>query len=185
MNLEIIAKKESEFKKAGEFLKQEIATLRTGRASAALVEHLEVEYYGSKTPLIKLAQITIPDSRTIAIQPYDQNAIKDIEKAIQASNMGINPSSDGNFVRLSIPAMTEERRKELVKIVSQIAEKARVSVRNIREEVWKEIQRQEKDGKISEDDKIRGKEELQKMVDKYNQEIKKMAEAKEKEVLTI
>ncbi|MBI3952548.1 MAG: ribosome recycling factor [Candidatus Doudnabacteria bacterium] len=185
MNLSLIDKKEPEFSKAVEHLKQELSTLRTGRASASLVEHLEIDYYGTRTPLIQLAQITVPEARIISIQPYDKSAIKDIEKAIQASNIGINPSNDGNFVRLAIPQMTEERRGELVKVVGQVAEKARVSVRNIREETWKQIQALEKDGKISEDDKIRGKEDLQKMVDKYNEEIKKAAEAKEKEVMTI
>lgn len=185
MNLDLITKKEPQFQKTVEHLKHELATLRTGRASASLVEHLEVEYYGTKTPLIQLAQIGIPEPRTISIQPYDKNALKDIEKAIQASNLGINPVNDGNFVRLNIPQMTEERRKELVKVVSSMSEKTRVSVRNVREEIWREIQKQEKDGKISEDDKISAKEDLQKMVDKYNEEIKKLAESKEREVLTI
>ncbi len=185
MNLEIIEKKQPEFAKAVEHLKNELATLRTGRASAALVENISVEFYGNPTPLAHMAQITIPEPRSIAIQPYDKSALKDVEKAIQASNLGINPVNDGNYIRLSIPQMTEERRKEMVKVVGQIAEKARVTVRNIREEIWKEIQKMEKDGKISEDDKISGKDELQKVVDKYNDEIKKMAEAKEREVLTI
>ncbi len=183
--LDTISKKEPEFKKAVEHLKNELATLRTGRASAALVENIVVDFYGTPTPLSHMAQITVPESRSIAIQPFDKNSLKDIEKAIQASNIGINPVNDGTHIRLSIPQMTEERRKEVVKVVSQMSEKARVSVRNVREEIWKEIQKMEKDGKIGEDDKIAGKEELQKMVDKYNDEIKKVAEAKEKEVLTI
>lgn len=185
MTIDLITKKEPEFTKVIDHLKHELATLRAGRASAALVEHLEVEYYGTKTSLRQLAQIAIPEPRSITIQPYDKNALKDIEKAIQASNLGITPMNDGTFIRLNIPQMTEERRKELVKVVSQMAEKARVSVRNIREEIWKEIQRQEKDGKISEDDKISGKKDLQEVVDKYNEEIKKLADAKEKEILTI
>lgn len=185
MSLDIINKKQADFQKVVDHLKQELATLRTGRASASLVEHLQVEYYGAQTPLLSIAQITVPEPRMIAIQPYDKNTLKDIEKAIQTSNLGINPVNDGTYVRLSIPQMTEERRKELVKIVGQMIEKSRVSIRNIREEIWKEIQRQEKDGKISEDDLRTGKEDLQKVVDKYNEEIKKIAEAKEKEVLTI
>jgi ribosome recycling factor len=179
-NLEIISKKESEFEKNVEYLKSELAQLRSGRANASLVEHLEVEYYGAKTPLLNIAQITIPEPRQIAIQPYDKNALKEIEKAVQSSNLGINPVNDGNFIRLIIPQMTEERRKELVKVVGQIAEKSRVSVRNIREEVWKEIQKIK-----DEDEKEDGKKELQEVVDKYNDQIKKIAEAKEKEVLTI
>ena len=172
--------KEKEFTKIVEHLKSELATLRTGRASASLVEHLEVEYYGAKTPLQGIAQITVPEPRQIAIQPWDKNALKDIEKAVQTSNLGINPVNDGTYIRLTVPQMTEERRKELVKVVGQMAEKARVSVRNIREEIWKEIQKMS-----SEDDKRNAKDDLQKVIDKFNDEIKKIAEAKEKEVLTI
>ncbi|MGE5392876.1 MAG: ribosome recycling factor [Candidatus Saccharibacteria bacterium] len=182
---DIMQNKEGELEKAIEHLKAELGGLRTGRASSGLVDHLEVDYYGTRTPLIQIAQITVPEPRVITIQPYDKSALKDIEKAVQMSNLGINPINDGNFIRLVIPAMTEERRKELVKLVSQTAERARVVVRNIREEIWKEIQRQEKEGEISEDDKISGKEDLQKIVDKYNEEIKKIADAKEKEVMTI
>jgi ribosome recycling factor len=181
----ILANKEQEFQKAVEHLKGELATLRTGRASSGLVEHLNVEYFGTLTPLISLAQIAVPEPKLITIQPYDRAVLKDIEKAIQASNIGINPVNDGNLIRLNIPPMTEERRKELAKVVNQMSEKARVSVRNIREDIVKEAQRMEKDGKITEDERISLKEDLQKMVDKYNEEIKKHAQAKEQEVMTI
>lgn len=182
---DVVKKKANDFAAAVNHLKSELATLRTGRASAGLVENLIVEFYGNPTPLMHIAQITIPEPRSIAIQPYDKNALKDIEKAVQTSNLGINPVNDGIYIRLTVPQMTEERRKELVKVVSTMSEKARVTVRNIREEIWKEIQKMEKDGKFSEDEKIGSKEELQEMVDKNNEEIKKMADAKEKEVLTI
>ncbi|MBX4205280.1 MAG: ribosome recycling factor [Candidatus Doudnabacteria bacterium] len=185
MNLQILEQKQAEFQKVIDYLKSELSTLRTGRANAALVEYLNVEYYGAQTPLIQIAQITVPEPRVIAIQPYDKNALKDIEKAVQQSNIGITPVNDGNFIRLNIPAMTEERRKELVKVVGQMTEKARVSVRNVREEIWKEIQKLETEGKITEDDKISAKEELQEVIDKFNEEIKKLADAKEKEVMTI
>ncbi|MEO8065309.1 MAG: ribosome recycling factor [Candidatus Doudnabacteria bacterium] len=185
MDTDIVSKKEPDFAKALEYMKNELSSLRTGRASAGLVENLMVESYGVPTPVMHMAQIAVPEPRMITIQPYDKNALKDIEKAVQASNLGINPVNDGSFIRLIIPQMTEERRKELVKVVSQMSEKARVAVRNVREEIWKEIQKLEKDGKISEDDKISGKEELQAVVDKYNEQIKKIADAKEKEVLTI
>src|ERR1035437_10228041 len=122
-NLEIISKKEPEFKKAIDHLKGELATLRTGRASAALVENLIVDFYGAPTPLMHMAQISIPEPRSIAIPPYDKNALKDIEKAVQASNLGINPVNDGMYIRLTVPQMTEERRKELVKVVGQMSEK--------------------------------------------------------------
>lgn len=184
-NHDTITKKESEMAKAIEHFKGELASLRTGRASAGLVENLMADFYGVPTPLMHMAQISIPEPRMIAIQPFDKNSLKDIEKAIQTSNLGINPVNDGTYIRVTIPQMTEERRKELVKIVSQMAEKARVSIRNVREEIWKEIQKMEKDGGMSEDDKISGKEDLQKMVDKYNEQVKQIAEAKEKEVTTI
>lgn len=184
MNIDI-GKKEGEFQKAVEHLYHELSTLRTGRASASLVEAIEIDYYGVKTPLLQITQITVPEPRQVAIQPYDKNSLKDIEKAILVSNLGITPVNDGTYVRLTIPPMTEERRKEVVKVVSQMSEKARVSIRNIREEIWKEIQKMEKDGNISEDEKIAGKEDLQDMVDKYNEEIKKTTGAKEKEVMTI
>lgn len=185
MNLDVIDKKQAEFVKVIEHFRSELATLRTGRANASLVENLNVEYYGATAPLMTIAQITVPEPRQIAIQPYDKNALKDIEKAVQTSNLGINPVNDGTYIRLTIPQMTEERRKELVKIVGQMTEKTRVSIRNLREEVWKEIQKMEKDGKISEDDMKNGKEDLQKVIDKFNDEIKNISEAKEKEVLTI
>lgn len=185
MNLDIIKQRAPEFQEAVMHLQHELSALRTGRASASLVEHLQVEYYGSMAELMTIAQIAVPEPRQITIQPYDKNALKDIEKAIQQSNIGINPVNDGNVIRLTVPAMTEERRKELAKTVSQMAEKARVAVRNIREDIWKEIQRQEKEGVISEDDKIAGKDELQDEVDKWNAEIKKLAEEKEREVMTI
>ena len=184
-NSDLIKKKEGEFAKALEHLKSELATLRTGRANASLVERIEVEAYGVKTPLMHMAQISVPEPRMIAIQPFDKSLLKEVEKAIQASNLGINPVNDGTYVRLTIPQMTEERRREVGKMVAQMAEKARVAVRNVREEIWKDIQKMEKEGKLSEDDKISGKDELQKTVDKQNDEIKKIAEAKEKEVMTI
>lgn len=183
--MDLISKKEPEFKKALNHLKQELSTLRTGRASSALVENLIVDFYGAPTPLMHMAQISIPEPRSIAIQPYDKNALKDIEKAVQSSNLGINPVNDGLYIRLTIPQMTEERRKELVKVVGQMTEKTRVSVRNVREDIWKEIQKMEKSGQLSEDDLKTAKDDLQKVIDKYNDEIKKLAEMKEKEVLTI
>jgi ribosome recycling factor len=183
--LDTISKKESEFARAVEHFRNELAGLRTGRANAALVENIVADFYGTPTPLMHMAQITIPEPRMIAIQPYDKGSLKDIEKAIQSSSIGINPVNDGTNIRLTIPQMTEERRKDLVKTVGQLAEKCRISLRNIREEIWKEIQNLEKDGKISEDDKIAGKNDLQKVVDKFNEEVKKVAETKEKEVMTI
>ncbi|MDP4001127.1 MAG: ribosome recycling factor [bacterium] len=183
--MDLIKNKKAEFEKAVEYLRTELSTLRTGRASSGLVESLIIDYYETKTPLLQLAQITIPESRVITIQPYDKAALPAIEKAIQASTLGINPANEGSLIRLVIPPMTEERRKDMVKTVSQMSEKARVAVRNIREEIWKEIQKQEKDGKMSEDEQSNAKEELQEVVNEKNEEIKKISEAKEKEVMTV
>jgi ribosome recycling factor len=185
MTLELINKRTKDFESAVEHLKQELSTLRTGRANSSLVEHIQVEYYGAMTELVGIAQIAVPEPRQITIQPYDKNALKDIEKAIQQSNIGINPVNDGTVIRLNIPQMTEERRKELAKSVSQMSEKTRVTIRNLREDIWKEIQRLEKVGDLSVDENISGKDELQKIVDKYNAEIKKISDAKEQEVMTI
>lgn len=183
--MDLIKNKKTEFEKTVEYLRTELSTLRTGRASSGLVESLIIDYYGAKTPLLQLAQITVPEPRVITIQPYDKAALPAIEKAIQASTLGINPSNEGSLIRLVIPPMTEERRKDMVKTVSQLGEKARVAIRNIREEIWKEIQKQEKDGKITEDEQSNAKEELQEVVDEKNEEIKKISEAKEKEVMTV
>jgi ribosome recycling factor len=185
MNLDLISNKEAEFEKAVEHLKGELMTLRTGRASAGLVENLMVDYYGGKSPLLQLAQIGVPEPRVITIQPYDKNALPAIEKAVQSSNLGINPANEGNLIRLNIPPMTEERRKDLAKTVSAMSEKARVAIRNIREDIVKEIQAMEKNNKISEDDKIRSKEELQELVNEFNKKIKEISEAKEKEIMTV
>ena len=185
MNLDLISKKKPDFEKAVGHLRGEFLTLRTGRASASLVENLMVEYYGANTPLIQLAQIGVPESRVITIQPYDKNVLSAIEKAIQSSNLGLNPANEGNLIRLNIPPMTEERRVELAKIVSAMSEKSRVAVRNIREDIWREVQKLEKEGQISEDEKIDAREELQEVVDEKNQEIKKITQAKEQEVMTI
>ncbi|MBI2607735.1 MAG: ribosome recycling factor [Candidatus Doudnabacteria bacterium] len=183
--MDLIKQKKPEFEKAVDHLRSELSTLRTGRAQSALVENLLVDYYGVKTPLLQIAQITVPEPRSITIQPYDKSSLGAIEKAIQTSNLGINPGNEGSLIRLTIPPMNEERRKDLVKTVSQMSEKTRVAIRNIREDIWKEIQKSEKDGKISEDDRQSAKEELQKIVDEFNEEIKKITEAKEKEVLVI
>jgi|SRR5579872_1795046 len=173
------------FDKAIEHFKHELAALRIGRASAGLVENLQIESYGSKMALNQVASISIPDPKTIAIQPWDKSNMAAIEKAIQTSNLGLNPNNDGNVIRLNIPQMTEERRKEMAKSVGQIAETARIAVRNVREEAIKDLKRQEDDGKLTKDDAAGEKKKLQEQVDKYNTMIKDSATAKEKEIMTI
>jgi ribosome recycling factor len=181
----IIDDKKVQFENAIQHLKDGLKQIRTGRANSALVENLTIDYYGTKTPLQQLANINIPDSKSIIIQPWDKNSLKDIEKAIHDSPLGLNPINEGNIIRLPIPPLTEERRKELSKIVNEKVEQAKISVRNVREEIWKNIKEQKNDGKISEDDMYGQQKELQKKVEEYNDFIKKIGQEKEKEIMTI
>ena len=168
-----------------EFFVTELSSLRSNRAAPSLVENIKVDYYGTKTPLIQLASISAPETKIIIIQPWDKNSLKEIEKAISAADLGLNPVNEGSQIRLVFPPMTEERRKELVKIINQKAEETKMKVKNAREEEVKNSKKQKTDGLISEDDFYRHQEELQKIIDEYNQKIKNLAEEKEKELLTI
>lgn len=182
---EIINGSKGNFEKSLERFKEELAQIRTGRASSALVENLMVEYYGSKSPIKQVASITVPEPRTIMISPWDKDNLVNIEKAIRESQLNLNPMNDGLAVRINIPALTEDRRKELVKMLNQKAEDSRVAVRKIREEIWSNIQELEREGKIGEDDKFQGKDKLQKVVDEYNKKIEEIRESKEKEIMTV
>ena len=164
-------------------LKSEIASLRTGRATPALVEDLPVDYYGTKTPLKALASISTPDARQILIQPWDKNAVQPIEKAIQTSPLGLNPVVDSSAIRLNLPQLTEERKKDLVKVLKQKLEEGKIQVRKIREEAIKEIDALEKDKKISEDEKFRKRQETQKIVDEINKKIEEIGMGKETEIM--
>ena len=159
--------------------------MRTGRATPALVEDLEVDYYGAKTPLKAMAAISSPEPKQLVIQPWDKNAVQPIEKAIQSSSLGLNPVTDRDVIRLSIPSLTEERRKELTKLLGKHLEEARIQVRREREDALKEIERREKAKEISEDEKFRQKSEVQKQVDEINKKIEGMGSAKEKEIMTV
>ena len=181
----IIAKKDAEFVNALEHFALEAAKIRTGRANPGLVENLLVDYYGVKTPLKQMASITIPEARQILIQPWDKGGLVYIESAIRESDLGLNPSNDGQNIRIMLPTLTEERRKELVKTLNHRAEDGRIAIRTIREEVWKAIQESEHAGRISEDDKFQGKDELQKVVDEYNQKLEVIRKKKEEEILTV
>jgi len=183
--MNLIEDKKNDFEKTIEFLKNELSIIRTGRATPSLVENIIIDYYNTKTPLIQLASIVVPDPKTIVIQPWDRNSIKDIEKAIQISSLGLSPINDGSIIRLIIPPLSEDRRKELTKIAHQKIENGRVSIRNIREEIWKQLKKEEKDGKISEDDMFIQQKELQKIVDEYNEKIKEIGNSKEEEIMTI
>lgn len=182
---DLIEKSRPEFEKAIEHFKNELTQLRTGRASSALVENLMVDYYGSKSPLKQIASISTPEPRSILISPWSKDTLVNIEKSIRDSQLNLNPINDGQVLRVNIPPLNEERRKELVKILSQKAEEARVTVRKQRENIWDEIQDLEKQGKIAEDDKFSGKERLQKVVDEYNEKIDGIREKKEEEIMTV
>lgn len=173
------------FDKVVENLKFELSKLRTGRANPLMVEDIKVDYYGAPTPVKGLGSISVPEPRQLMIQPWDKNALAPMEKAIRDSGLGLNPTNEGDKLRITIPELTEERRKELTKIVGKIAEEARIKIRNLREEMHKEIKQQEEAGKISEDDRFRKQEELQKTVEDFNAQIKTLAETKEKEIMTV
>jgi ribosome recycling factor len=188
MNLlveDLLKKQDPQFRKAIEHFQEELKQIRTGRASGALVEHVEVEYYGTRTPLLGLASITVPEPRQLLIKPWDKGALPAVKKAIEMSKLGINPIVEGDQIRIPLPPLTEERRQELAKQVQQFAENTRVAIRNIREDILRAIKELEAKGEISEDDKFKGKDRLEKSVEQYNQQIKEMTLAKEKEVMTV
>ena len=168
-----------------ESLKRELAGLRTGRATPALVEDIDVDCYGSKTPLKAIAAISNPEPRVLVIQPWDKTLLPAIERAISLSSVGANPIADRELIRLSIPALTEERRKELAKVLGKHVEQARISVRQAREDALRLVDRAEKEKQISEDEKFRRKHEIQKMVDEYNRKIEESAAVKEKEIMGV
>lgn len=164
-------------------LKDEFKALRTGRASASIFDRVKVDYYGTPTPLNQVSTISVPEARSIVIQPFDKSLIGEIEKAIQKSELGLNPSNDGKVIRISIPPLTAERRKELVKQAKATAENSRVAIRNIRRDGNDDLKKQQKDGTITEDDLKTGEADLQKSTDKYIQDINKILEEKEKEIM--
>lgn len=185
MYKELIEAGRGNLEKAVLHFREEISRLRTGRATSALLDGILVDYYGTKTPLKQMAGISVPEARTIVVSPWDKSALASVEKAIRESQLNLNPLNDGQVLRLTIPALTEERRRELVKILNQEGEKARIAVRKIREDIWETIQELEKDGKMSEDDKFAGKEALQKTVDEYNGRIEETRKKKEEEIMTV
>ena len=178
------ASAEKRMKSALETLKKEFQTVRTGRANPALLDRVEVEYYGSSTPLKSLANITVPDARTLVVTPFDKSALKEVEKAIVGSNLGLTPTIDGSIVRISIPALNEERRKELTKVVRKYAEDARVAVRNVRRDSMDALKKL-KGKEMSEDDFKRQEDSLQKLTDKNVKEIDDMTKHKEAEVMEV
>ncbi len=180
---EILHNTEEKMKKAVESVTRELSEIRTGRASPSLVEGLHIDYYGTPTLLKQLASISTPDVHLIVIQPWDITAILEIEKAIMKSNLGITPSNDGKLIRLSVPPLSKERRQELAKVVHKMAEEGRVSLRTIRRDAKESLEKLEKDKAIPEDDKFRGIDELQRLIDKHIAKIDELLKNKEKEIL--
>ena len=164
-------------------LENELKRVRTGRASLALLDGIRVDYYGTQTPLNQMASLSVPESRLIVIQPWDVSAIKEIEKAILKSDLGLTPSSDGKLIRIAIPPLTEQRRKELVKVVSKICEEHKIAVRNIRRDANELLKGFKKDGDISEDDAFKGQEQVQKVTDEFIAKVDETYASKEKEIL--
>lgn len=171
--------------KAIQAFRRELGTVRTGRANPAILDKVQVEYYGAMTPLNQLATISTPEARLLVITPFDKSSIADVEKAIQKAELGLSPSSDGNVIRIAIPALTEERRGELVKLVRKYAEEAKVAVRNIRRDTNDELKKKEKNGDMTEDE-LRGyTDDVQKETDKHVAEIDQITKDKEKEIMEV
>jgi ribosome recycling factor len=182
---DILTDAETRMKGAIHALSDDLAAIRTGRASPALVEKLPVEYYGAPTPLMQLASISVPEPRSLMIKPFDPTTMKSIERAIQASELGLNPNNDGKAIHLNLPPLTEERRRDLVKHVHGRLEEARVAVRNIRRDAHNDMRDFEKEKLISEDELKRGEDELQKLTDRYVEDVNKHGQSKEKEIMEV
>jgi ribosome recycling factor len=180
---EILLDAEERMEKAVNVFRDELRGLRTGRATPALVDSLRVEYYGSPTPLKQLAQINTPDPQQIVIRPFDQSVLKDIEKAIRSSDLGMSPNNDGKMIRLTVPPMSGEQRQKLVTRIKKSSEEAKVACRNIRRDGNKQFDQAEKNKEMTEDERDRGKEEVQKLLKQYEDKVTEMAEKKSKEIL--
>jgi ribosome recycling factor len=176
---------ESKMKKTVEVLHAQFTSVRAGRANASVLDHVRVDYYGAPTPLSQIASISTPDPRSLVVQPWDASSLRAIEKAIQTSDLGINPTNDGRVIRLLFPQLTEERRKELVRQVSKYAEEAKVAIRNVRRDAMEIFKAQKKKSEITEDDLKDIEKDMQRITDDYIREVEKVAEKKEKELYEI
>lgn len=182
---DILTDSEERMAKSIEHLTKDLASLRAGRANPAMVEKITVEYYGVPTPINQLANVMVPEARLLVIQPWDKSSIADIEKAIMKSDLGVNPSNDGNVIRIAIPQLTEERRRDIVKVVKKKGEEAKVAVRNIRREANDMLKSAEKEKLISEDEGKKGMDEIQKFTDKYVKDIDIVLQNKEKDIMEV
>jgi len=186
VNIQEIKKQASDkMAKSIDKLKHDLSKVRTGRAHTGLIDHLRVDYYGSETPINQVASVTLSDARTIAIQPFEKKMVQAVEKAIRDSDLGVNPATSGDVIRVPMPALTEERRKELAKIVKHEGENAKVAVRNIRRDAMTHVKALLKDGEVSEDDDKRAEKEIQAMTDKSVQDIDKLVAEKEKDLMAV
>lgn len=181
----VISETEERMKKSLASLKRELSMIRTGKASTALLDGVKVEAYGQTMPLTHVASVSVPEPRSILIQPWDRTIVGDVEKAIHKSDLGLVPNTDGGVIRLAIPPLTEERRKDLVKLVRKHAEEARVSMRNIRRDTNEVLKKGEKDGKIAEDESHKTQDKIQKLTDRYIEQIDQTLTAKEKEIMEV
>jgi ribosome recycling factor len=180
----VVKDMEVRMKAAVEVVGREFAGIRTGRASTGLLDAIRVDYYGNPTPVSQMASVAVPDARTLVIQPWEAAQLKAIEKAIQQSDLGLNPQNDGKVIRLTMPTLTEERRKQLAKSVGKVAEEGRVAVRNVRREANDRLKAMAKDKRISEDDERRGHEQIQKLTDQYIAKVDEVLKKKEQEILS-
>ena len=182
---EVVKDLETRMQAATDALAREFASVRTGRANASLLDGVRVEAYGNLTPINQLATVSVPDARTIMIQPWDASQMKEIEKGIAKSDLGLSPSNDGKVIRLTVPTLTEERRKQLAKQIGKFAEDARVAIRNARREANDKLKALAKDKKVSEDEERRGHDQIQKTTDRFTSRIDELAKKKEQEVMTV
>lgn len=182
---EVQSEAEAKMTKAVEALRKDLAAIRTGRASTALVERIMVDYHGTPTPLNQIASVAVPEPRLIVIQPWEKQVMGSVEKAILKSDLGLTPTNDGRVIRIAIPQLTEERRKDLVKVVKKRVEEGRVAVRNVRREAHDDLKEMEKEKLISQDDQRKAQERLQKLTDHYVEEVERVGQAKETEVLEV
>jgi ribosome recycling factor len=182
---DILSSAEGRMRGAIQVLNDDLAGIRTGRANPGLVERMQVEYYGTPTSLMQLASISVPEPRTLTIKPFDPSTLKVIEKAIQASDLGLNPNNDGKVIHLNLPPLTEDRRRDLVKHVHHRLEESRIAIRNIRRDIHNDMRDFEKEKLVSEDELKRGEDDLQKLTDRFIEEISKLGEKKEAEIMEV
>lgn len=181
----IIEEAKEKMAEATAFCKKEFSHIRAGKASPSLLDHIKVDYYGSQTPLNQLATVSAPEARLLTVQPYDKSVLEDIEKAIMASNLGLNPNNDGTIIRIPFPMLSEERRKELVKKAKEVAEQGRISIRNARRDANDEIKKTVQDESLPEDSRYESEEEIQKLTDTYIGRIDELLDIKESEIMTV